>query len=296
MRDYLGGASASDQQRRLAVHQFLQFAAENDRPGEGDPKRSFLDWIRRLATFGDDRSLRELPAAVEGIDAVRLMTVHMSKGLEFPVVHVPGLGNGMFPSTAGGGSVCPPPDGMLDTPAAVSKAEEEECLFFVALSRACEHVSLSRADRYDARGVSKPSPALTVIASHLPRTPGAPPTWAESLPERNPDRPRPDLRVSITEHNGHDIETYDECPRRYLYQTVLGLNRSRQDNGFVHFHRTVYRVLRWLAQQTGSVDVAQIKAEFDARWAETGPVGNPHEIRLPRAGGSDGCARRPTPA
>ncbi|WP_156434196.1 hypothetical protein [Bradyrhizobium retamae] len=58
---------------------------------------------------------------------------------------------------------------------------------------------------------------------------------------------------------------------------MLGPSRSRQDNGFVHFHRTVYRVLRWLAQQTGAVDAAQIKAEFDARWAETGPVGNPLE-------------------
>ncbi|UPT91704.1 ATP-dependent helicase [Bradyrhizobium barranii subsp. apii] len=56
------------------------------------------------------------------------------------------------------------------------------------------------------------------------------------------------------------------------------VSRSRQDNGFVHFHRTVYRVLRWLSQQTGAVDSAQIKAEFDARWAETGPVGNPLEL------------------
>src|SRR5260370_37756172 len=61
------------------------------------------------------------------------------------------------------------------------------------------------------------------------------------------------------------------------YMSFGGGSRSRQDNGFVHFHRTVYRVLRWLALQTGAVDAAQIKAEFDARWAETGPIGNPLE-------------------
>jgi DNA helicase-2/ATP-dependent DNA helicase PcrA len=277
VRDYLAGVTPADQQRRLAIHQLLQFAAENDVSGQTDPKRQFLDWIRRLAVFGDDRSLRELPAAVDGIDAVRLMTVHMSKGLEFDVVHLPGLGKGMFPLSGGGGSVCPAPDGMLETPVADSKAEEEECLFFVALSRARDHLSLSRAERYNERGGSNPSPALEEIASHLPRAPNSAPTWTTALPAQRQDPLRPDLKVDGREHDGRDIETYDECPRRYLYQVVLGLSRSRQDNGFVHFHRTVYRVLRWLAQQTGAVDAAQIKAEFDARWAETGPVGNPLE-------------------
>ncbi|QOZ07502.1 ATP-dependent helicase [Bradyrhizobium sp. CCBAU 51765] len=278
VRDYLPGVTPADQQRRLAIHQLLQFAAENDTSGQTDPKRQFLDWIRRLAVFGDDRSLRELPAAVDGIDAVRLMTVHLSKGLEFDVVHLPGLGRGMFPLSGGGGSVCPAPDGMLETPVEDSKAEEEECLFFVALSRGRDHLSLSRAERYNERGVSKPSLALEAIASHLPRPPNSAPTWTTTLPARAQDPLRPDLKVDGREHDGRDIETYDECPRRYLYQVVLGLSRSRQDNGFVHFHRTVYRVLRWLSQQTGAVDAAQIKAEFDARWAETGPVGNPLEL------------------
>ena len=43
-----------------------------------DPKRRMLDWIRRLESFGDERALREPPAAIAGIDAVRLMTVQTS--------------------------------------------------------------------------------------------------------------------------------------------------------------------------------------------------------------------------
>ena len=39
------------------------------------------------------------PAAALHMDAVRLMTVHGSKGLEFEAVHVPGLNGGSFPSS-----------------------------------------------------------------------------------------------------------------------------------------------------------------------------------------------------
>jgi ATP-dependent exoDNAse (exonuclease V) beta subunit len=50
-----------------------------------------LDRIRRLVLLSDDRDLRSIPEAAKGIDAVRLMTMHGSKGLEFPVVHIPGM-------------------------------------------------------------------------------------------------------------------------------------------------------------------------------------------------------------
>jgi len=83
--------------------------------------------------------------------------------------------------------------------------------------------------------------------------------------------------VTEREHDGRDIETYVDCARRYLYEVVLGLSRSRQDNGYVRFHRSVYHVLRWLAQQPGDVDATRIKVEFDARWEEAGPVGHPLE-------------------
>ncbi len=270
IREYLHGDTAADQQRRLAIHQFLQFAAENNGPTAKDPKRQLLDWIRRLAVFGDDRSLREMPAAVEGIDAVRIMTVHMSKGLEFPVVHLPCLGNGMFPLKPTG-KVCKVPEALLAEPPDRAQADEEQCLFFVALSRAKDHISLSRAERYSERQRSNPSPALPVIRGHLPRAPDADPTWTKAMPEAAVVAARPDLKVEASEHKALDIETYDECPRRYLYEVVLGLSRSRQDNAYVRFHRTVYRVLRWLTSQRGPVSADQLKAEFDARWAETGP-------------------------
>ena len=83
------------------------------------------------------------------MDAVRLMTVHGSKGLEFEAVHVPGLTAASFPSS-NRGQRCPPPVGMIEgaesltvsDEAKLSHEHEEQCLFFVALSRARTHLRL----------------------------------------------------------------------------------------------------------------------------------------------------------
>lgn len=282
IRDYLGGMMPADQQKRLAIHQFLQFAIENDGPGPGDPKRRLLDWIRRLEVFGDERALRETPAAVEGIDAVRLMTVHQSKGLEFKVVHLPTLGRRVFPLQRQW-ERCPAPEGMRAGTAEDDHAEEEECLFYVALSRAKDHLSLSRAERYSDKQRSNPSEFVEAIRSHLPRPPDAAPTWTAPLTATQAQRDRPDLRVFHREHDARDIELYLKCPRSYLYQAVLDLSGSRVDNGYVRFHRTVYRVLHWLSEQGGRASEEHLATEFEVRWAETGPFDHPFEPLYRRA-------------
>jgi DNA helicase-2/ATP-dependent DNA helicase PcrA len=277
LRACIAGDTAADQQRRLAIHQFLQFAIENDKPGDSDPKRKLLDWVRRLEVFGDERALREPPTAVAGIDAVRLMTVHASKGLEFRVVHLPTLGAGMFP-LRWQGERCPVPHGMLTTVVADDHKEEEECLFFVALSRARDHLSLSRAERYSDRQNSNTSEALKTIARFLPRSPEGAPTWTVRFSSSSNVRVREDLGVPTREHDGRDIDVYLNCPCRYLYQVVLGLSGSREDNGYVRFHRAVYKILRWMNEQTADIQKSvNLLEKFDVHWTEIGPVDHPLE-------------------
>jgi ATP-dependent exoDNAse (exonuclease V) beta subunit len=64
----------------LAIAQFFTSTTSS---GEGVFITRTLDRIRRLVRLGDDRDLRQLPAAAQSIDAVRLMTIHGAKGLEF---------------------------------------------------------------------------------------------------------------------------------------------------------------------------------------------------------------------
>ncbi len=85
-RDHI--LSLGDGRRRMAnVHKLLHLAAEWESI-EGGDLRGFLDHVASLE--GSDE--REAPATNGDVDAVRLMTIHGAKGLEFPIVAVADLG------------------------------------------------------------------------------------------------------------------------------------------------------------------------------------------------------------
>ena len=291
----LGDQSVVGQQRLFALYQLLQFAHEQRPRNLGevtDAKLRLLQYIRQLEIYGDEKQLRLLPSWADGIEAVRLLTVHASKGLEFRAVYLPALGQGIFPARRQAQS-CPPPEGMV-----VSNQndhdEEEECLFFVALSRARDVLCLSRARRYGDQN-SNPSTLLRAIDSMLSTDPGGSVTWPSSTPSP----------VSVSEptptnesYKVEDLDVYIRCPRQFFYEYVLGLSRRREDSGYVQFHRCVYRVLHWMAEERASgkpADEAAALSHLAEVWEEQGPHGHVFE-ELYRTAAADlvqRAARRP---
>jgi DNA helicase-2/ATP-dependent DNA helicase PcrA len=89
-------------------------------------------------------------------DAVTLITLHQAKGLEFPVVFIVGLEEGIFPHIR-----------SFDDPA---QMEEERRLAYVGVTRAKERLYLMRAFRRNAFGSRTPNPPsrfLRDIPQHL---------------------------------------------------------------------------------------------------------------------------------
>jgi DNA helicase II / ATP-dependent DNA helicase PcrA len=104
---------------------------------------SILDFEQEAETPTLDAFL-ELVALQSDVDSadfageeVTLMTVHSSKGLEFNVVYVTGLEQGMFPYIKRS-------DGFMDTPS-IDENEEERRLCYVAMTRARKRLFLSLA-------------------------------------------------------------------------------------------------------------------------------------------------------
>jgi DNA helicase-2/ATP-dependent DNA helicase PcrA len=84
------------------------------------------------------------------------MTVHSAKGLEFPIVFVVGMEEGVFPHSAS----------MRDE----SGVEEERRLCYVAMTRAMEKLTLTCASerfRFGSRTYGVPSRFLKEIPSHV---------------------------------------------------------------------------------------------------------------------------------
>jgi len=279
----LSDTSVAGQQRRVALYQFLQFAhSQLGRAEKGlDPKRSFLRYIRRLEVYGEERQLRQMPAWADGIDAVRVLTIHASKGLEFSAVYLPVLGGRYFPASRQA-EHCPPPTGMLASGTDDWHQEEEECLFFVALSRARDHLCLSRAVRY-GRANSRASKFLSLIAKLLPQAIDGGVSWPGDARVIDVS---PGVAVSSVPSEApvfleQRLDVYMKCPRKYFYEFILGLSGKRDDSAYVQFHQCVYDVLRWIRSERAAgreVDSLAARARLDEIWKVKGPIDHLYEV------------------
>jgi superfamily I DNA/RNA helicase/Zn-dependent peptidase ImmA (M78 family) len=252
-----------------------------------DPHRAFLRHLRRMARMG--AALGSRPEPTDAPDAVHVLTVHASKGLEFPVVFVPNLSAGKFPPR-GAPSLLPPLPAGEESDTDPTDAEETR-LFFVALTRARDHLVLSRAEKY-GRFSAKPSPLLPCLDGAAsvrverwePFAPPAPSGGALRVGASVPLDPASGFsaepKSQNTRSNGtlvpadsappgggrggaipaRDADLYLRCPRRYFYERVAEL-RDSERMPYAAFKRAV----------AGALEEADPAAALDGVWDEKGP-------------------------
>lgn len=121
LRDYLAKRGLSNREKDLIeayhqIHHWHQVQSDLGMPGSYD---YFLKWLRTKDI--QDNLLQDQQ------NAVKLLTIHAAKGLEFNTVFIIGLNQGMFPN------------------ARLTDPEEERRLMYVAITRAKRHLFLSRS-------------------------------------------------------------------------------------------------------------------------------------------------------
>jgi len=270
---------AKDPQSRmkgLALWQFLNFC-DHQPAGIGIPSVRLLDRIRRLLVLSEDRGLRQMPGAAEGIDAVRLMTIHGSKGLEFDIVHIPGMVTSGLPRN-NTPPRCVPPDGLIHgsqglTGLEAVKAghdEEEECLFFVALSRARDRLFLYASSVQSDGKVRNPSKFISAIDRLLVRPVNPSQCGGVATPATAMDITWEEKPV-WTENQ---INLFERCPRRFLYTHVLKLGGRRTETAFMKMHNVVSDVFEWLKTVHGTTtpSEAELDTRFEGAWQAKGAV------------------------
>ncbi|MGI8946182.1 MAG: UvrD-helicase domain-containing protein [Thermoleophilaceae bacterium] len=146
--------------RRMANVRKLMRMVREFEAEEGRDLRAFIDFVvaRDLVSEREGQA----PLESEDVDAVRLMTIHRAKGLEFPVVCVADLGKrgreddsalritedgsvGIRLASLEGGRIDSAALGGIRERQKREDEEEERRVFYVAATRACEQLVLSGA-------------------------------------------------------------------------------------------------------------------------------------------------------
>jgi DNA helicase-2/ATP-dependent DNA helicase PcrA len=132
-------AESDDERDKAAldnVNELLSSAADFD---ADHPDATLEEWLHQISLISDTDAIEE------GSGAVTLMTLHAAKGLEFPVVMMVGLEEGLLPHMRSLESGDP------------AQLEEERRLCYVGMTRAKEHLYLLRAFR---RAYSRTGPSF----------------------------------------------------------------------------------------------------------------------------------------
>jgi superfamily I DNA/RNA helicase len=256
-------AETADRSAGMAIWQFMNFLRAQ-RGGGGPPILALLARVRRLLRLGDERDLRQLPAAAAGIDAVRLMTIHGSKGLEFPVVHVPGLNNDTMPKPPHlSRPKCPPPDGMIDGARGSveeefleSHKEEQDCLLYVAMSRAENRLLLYRCSHQTGGKTRKESPFVARLGDGLLQVPVTP---SRPLPQDPSSRPVPVTVGKNVRWHAWQLDTYEKCPRRFLYLHILRVGGVVERSPYLRVHDAVRELCQTIVEAGGAPDESELE-------------------------------------
>ncbi len=119
-----------------------------------EPEEALISFLESVSLSTDVDTMEDKS------DAITLITLHQAKGLEFPVVFIVGIEEGLLPHIR-----------SMDDP---GQMEEERRLFYVGMTRAKERLYLFRAFRRSMMGSSGPNTAsrfLSDVPPHLIATP-----------------------------------------------------------------------------------------------------------------------------
>ena len=176
----------------------------------------FLGFIKGYGEWSYEEGGSDDPTK---INAVKIMTIHRSKGLQFPVVFMPNLVSGRFPSTL------PPrqwyiPANLFDIARYEGTTEDDRRLFYVAITRSEKYLFLSGSRNIQGLQ-NKKNPSM--FFQEFPKD------YALTEPVDDPAE-REELDISKAESlkgfptSYSELRYYDRCPYDYKLRFIYGFN------------------------------------------------------------------------
>ncbi|MGH9687031.1 MAG: PD-(D/E)XK nuclease family protein, partial [Candidatus Acidiferrales bacterium] len=284
---------------------------EWEKKSAGRQLRDLLEYLSFFNEAGGDIALEEELAD----DAVQLMTVHGAKGLEFPHVFILRLSKNDFPSGTRKAVFEFPPELMKEErPQGDFQIQEERRLFYVALTRAKQHLTLStvvnrrkkpspflddflmnpkiqksdtmqsspKVDLPPTEEAAGPAPESAAAAGLFGAAAGESRAysrvalWAKAF---HPPRPEP-LQLSPSA-----IDAYERCPMKYMFHhlwSVHGGPHAATTFGSV-MHLTIKEVVAELSKR-GRVPPDEVMTIYEREWSSAGFPDDYQEQEYRKAG------------
>jgi DNA helicase-2/ATP-dependent DNA helicase PcrA len=294
------------------VERLAEFIKAWEQRSEGTKLRDFIEYLDFFEQASGDICLEDEPSD----DAVQLMTVHSAKGLEFPHVFILHLNKRDFPS--GTRPV------MFEFPAELMKEEkpegdfqiqEERRLFYVALTRARQRLTLSTiVNKY-----KKPSPFLDdfLMNPQIQKFDAVQSSPRVVLPpEEEVAAPAPDLtaslplfaglialetraysRVALWAKSYHPplgeplqlsasaIECYQKCPMQYLFERAWRLRGG--PSAAMTFGNAMHTTIKEFVsdlRKKRKVSLDDLVAVYEREWSSAGYSDDYHEEEYRKEG------------
>jgi DNA helicase-2/ATP-dependent DNA helicase PcrA len=283
-------APAELEQEVQNVSKFFTRVKDAARVLKYDNVREFVNHLDALIDAGDDPAVAEADTETP---AVHVLTVHKSKGLEWPVVFMVDCMQNRFPSTRRSDPVEIPAELIKDTlPTGDFHEQEERRLFYVGMTRAKERLYLTSAEDLGGKRKWKVSQFI-LEALDLPKD-AARPFRAQAIEQLRRLAPPPegiglalapiadDEPLAISHRQ---VDDYETCPLKYQYIHILRIP-LRQHHSVVYgsaLHNAVEFYLRRRAAGNYT-SLEDFLLAFDNAWRNEGFLTREHEEQRKRAG------------
>ena len=267
------------------IAKFFERIKNFETNNENASVESVVDWINLSMNLGDSPLVSNMDLFDE--DRVNILTVHSSKGLEFPVVFLVNLVCERFPSRERREQI-PLPGGIIKEilPQGDYHTQEERRLFYVGMTRARDRLYLTAADYYgEAKRKKKISPF--VIETLGKGVVNEYPTQENQLsifdfqPVAQTVIKEAKTPLNINSLSYSQIDTFQTCPRlyrfRYLQRIPVALSAP------LTFGDTIHRVLRdfYFQIKNGTKPTFdQLEQMLESKWSPFGFTGREHEERM----------------
>lgn len=274
----------------LNIAKFFDVVRNYSEIGVNDHVHAFTRYLDLLIDAGDD------PATAESdldLDVVNILTVHKSKGLEFPVVFMVSLVHGRFPPVQRK-HLIELPEALIkdEIPEADFHIQEERRLFYVGMTRARRELYLTSARDYGGKRSKKPSQFITEALGEASSDVGlVKPSPYETIqqfappPEMALEMPSPIAGDEVISLSHFQVDDYLNCPLKYKFTHVLRVPTERHHTKIygqaIHAAVQEYNRRKSLGRPMTEEELLTL---FKNKWLNRGFLSREHEQERFRIG------------